>query len=164
MFNRSARDNIMYGRPDASFDEVVDAAKRAEAHDFILDLKDHKGRAGYDAFLGERGVKLSGGQRQRIALARALYNDPVLLILDEPNSSLDAEGSLALNQAMREFRDDNRAVVIMTHRPQALSTCDRLIVLDEGRIVASGPRDDILKKLLRKADTTQKLLPMAVAK
>ncbi|MGJ5619515.1 type I secretion system permease/ATPase [Sulfitobacter sp. MF3-043] len=159
LFDGTVAENIARMEVEPDSDKVIAAAKKANAHDFILALPD-----GYQTRISYIEGRISGGQRQRIALARALYNDPVLLILDEPNSSLDAEGSLALNQAMREFRDDNRAVVIMTHRPQALSTCDRLIVLDEGRIIAAGPRDDILKKLLRKTDTTQKFLPMAVAK
>ena len=91
MFNRSARDNIMYGRPEADEAALIDAAKRAEAHDFILNLEDHKGRKGYDAHLGERGVKLSGGQRQRIALARAILKDAPILVLDEATSALDSE-------------------------------------------------------------------------
>jgi len=91
MFNRSARDNILYGRPGASEADLEAAARKAEAHEFILGLQDHKGRTGYDAHLGERGVKLSGGQRQRIALARALLKDAPILILDEATSALDSE-------------------------------------------------------------------------
>src|SRR5690606_30825557 len=91
MFNRSARENILYGRPDASEDEMIAAAKAAEAHEFILTLQDHMGRKGYEAHLGERGVKLSGGQRQRIALARAFLKDAPILVLDEATSALDSE-------------------------------------------------------------------------
>jgi len=91
MFNRSARDNIAYGKPGATDDEIIAAAKAAEAHDFIVNMLDHNGRKGYDAYLGERGVKLSGGQRQRIALARAFLKDAPILVLDEATSALDSE-------------------------------------------------------------------------
>ena len=100
MFNRSARDNILYGRPDATEAEVVAAAKAAEAHDFILTLRDHMGRTGYDAHLGERGVKLSGGQRQRIALARAILKDAPILVLDEATSALDSEVEAQVQDAL----------------------------------------------------------------
>jgi len=97
--------------------------------------------------------QLSGGQRQRLALARALYGDPVLLILDEPNSALDAEGSEALNATVRDFKARGRAVVIMTHRPQAIAECDRLMVIDGGTLAAVGPRDEVLRKMVKTAPT-----------
>src|SRR5699024_10008245 len=100
MFNRSARDNILYGRPGASEDEVIAAARAAEAHDFILSLRDHAGRQGYDAHLGERGVKLSGGQRQRIALACAFLKDAPILVLDEATSALDSEIEAQVQDAL----------------------------------------------------------------
>lgn len=143
MFNRSARDNILYGRPDASFDAVVDAAKRAEAHDFILDLKDHKGRTGYDAYLGERGVKLSGGQRQRIALARAILKDAPILVLDEATSALDSEVEASIQTAL-EIVMEGKTVVAIAHRLSTIARMDRIIVLDNGRIAEEGRHDELL--------------------
>lgn len=143
MFNRSARDNILYGRPDASFDAVVDAAKRAEAHDFILDLRDHKGRAGYDAYLGERGVKLSGGQRQRIALARAILKDAPILVLDEATSALDSEVEASIQTALESVME-GKTVVAIAHRLSTIARMDRIIVLDNGRIAEEGRHDELL--------------------
>ena len=145
MFNRSARDNILYGRPDATQDEVVAAAKAAEAHDFILTLEDYAGRTGYDAYLGERGVKLSGGQRQRIALARAFLKDAPILVLDEATSALDSEVEAqvqdALTRAMR-----GKTVLAIAHRLSTIAELDRILVIEDGRIVEQGGHDDLLAR------------------
>jgi len=143
MFNRSARDNILYGRPDATQEDVIAAAIKAEAHDFIQDMQDHKGRTGYDAHLGERGVKLSGGQRQRIALARAILKDAPILVLDEATSALDSEVEAAIQTALERVME-GKTVLAVAHRLSTISQMDRIIVLDQGRIVEQGSHDDLL--------------------
>ena len=143
MFNRSAEDNIKYGTPDAGMDQVVAAATQAEAHEFIKDLKDIKGREGYDAHLGERGVKLSGGQRQRIAIARAILKDAPILVLDEATSALDSEVEASI-QAALETVMDGKTVIAIAHRLSTLARMDRIIVLDAGQIVEQGSHDDLL--------------------
>ena len=145
MFNRSALDNILYGRPDASFDDVVAAAQKAEAHEFIQDLQDHTGRRGYDAYLGERGVKLSGGQRQRIALARAILKDAPILILDEATSALDSEVEASIQMALSRVME-GKTVLAIAHRLSTLTEMDRIIVLDQGRIVEQGNHQELLSK------------------
>ncbi len=145
MFNRSAMENIRYGRPDASDGEVFAAARRAEAHDFILSLKDHRGREGYEAHLGERGVKLSGGQRQRIALARAFLKDAPVLVLDEATSALDSEVEAAIQQTLSDVME-GKTVIAIAHRLSTLASMDRIVVLDAGRIVEDGSHDDLLAK------------------
>ncbi len=137
MFNRSARDNVAYGRPGASTAEIVAAARRARAHEFILDLVDHNGRSGYDAHLGERGVKLSGGQRQRIALARAILKDAPILVLDEATSALDSEVEAEIQAALAEVMS-GKTVVAIAHRLSTIARMDRIAVLDQGRIVEEG--------------------------
>ncbi|WP_299786743.1 ABC transporter ATP-binding protein [uncultured Marivita sp.] len=145
MFNRSAMENIRYGRPDASDEEVFEAARRASAHDFILDLVDHRGRKGYAARLGERGVKLSGGQRQRVALARAILKDAPILVLDEATSALDseveAEIQTALDHVMR-----GKTVLAIAHRLSTIASMDRIVVMDQGRILEVGTHDALLAK------------------
>jgi ATP-binding cassette subfamily B protein len=143
MFNRSACDNILYGRPDATQAEVIAAAQRAEAHEFIQDLQDHKGRTGYDAHLGERGVKLSGGQRQRIALARAILKDAPILVLDEATSALDSEVEAAIQSALTRVME-GKTVLAIAHRLSTLTEMDRIIVLEEGRIVEEGSHGVLL--------------------
>jgi ATP-binding cassette subfamily B protein len=143
MFNRSARDNILYGRPDATEDELIAAAKAAEAHDFILQMVDHNGRKGYDAFLGERGVKLSGGQRQRIALARAFLKDAPILVLDEATSALDSEVEASIQEALGRVMQ-GKTVLAIAHRLSTISAMDRIIVMDDGRIVEEGTHEDLL--------------------
>ncbi|MEX5727995.1 ATP-binding cassette subfamily B protein [Rhodovulum iodosum] len=143
MFNRSARDNILYGRPEAGEDEMVAAARRAEAHDFILTLRDHKGREGYQAYLGERGVKLSGGQRQRIALARAFLKDAPILVLDEATSALDSEVEAAIQTALHRVME-GKTVLAIAHRLSTIAEMDRIVVLDAGRIVEMGSHDALL--------------------
>ena len=133
MFNRSARDNILYGRPGASEEDTIAAARKAEAHEFIVDLKDHRGRRGYDVHLGERGVKLSGGQRQRIALARAILKDAPILVLDEVTSALDSKVEASIQAALHRVMD-GKTVLAIAHRLSALSEMDRTVVLDKGRI------------------------------
>ncbi|WP_227270127.1 type I secretion system permease/ATPase [Roseobacter weihaiensis] len=156
LFSGTIAENIarMSTTPDDA--KIVEAAKRANAHEVILSLPD-----GYKTVVQGDDSQLSGGQRQRIALARAFYGDPVLLILDEPNSALDSEGSAALNLAMREFKAANRAVVIMTHRPSAISECDRLIVIDGGRIKADGLRDEVLKSMVSNVESIKKSIGQA---
>jgi ATP-binding cassette subfamily B protein len=143
MFNRSAMDNIRYGRPEASDAEVIEAAKRAEAHDFIVDLIDGKDRQGYQAHLGERGVKLSGGQRQRIALARAILKDAPILVLDEATSALDSEVEASIQTSLYEFMQ-GKTVLAIAHRLSTLSEMDRIIVMENGRIVEDGTHTTLL--------------------
>ena len=145
MFNRSARDNILYGRPDATEAEVIAAAEHAEADEFINDLQDSRDREGYDAHLGERGVKLSGGQRQRIALARAILKDAPILVLDEATSALDSEVEASIQDALHKVMD-GKTVLAIAHRLSTLSEMDRIIVMDAGRIVESGTHSDLLAK------------------
>ncbi|EEE36216.1 ABC transporter, transmembrane ATP-binding protein [Rhodobacteraceae bacterium KLH11] len=143
MFNRSARDNILYGRPDASEADMIAAATKAEAHEFILGLEDAQGRTGYDAHLGERGVKLSGGQRQRIALARAILKDAPILVLDEATSALDSEVEASIQTALHRVMQ-GKTVLAIAHRLSTLSEMDRIIVLDQGHIVESGTHEALL--------------------
>ncbi|MXN47993.1 type I secretion system permease/ATPase [Shinella kummerowiae] len=124
--------------------KVVEAAKKAGAHDMILRLPE-----GYDTRLPAMGGRLSGGQKQRVGLARALYGDPVLLVLDEPNSNLDAEGSMALNQAIRNMKTEGKSIVIMAHRPAAIEECELILIMENGQRLAFGPRDDVLRAHLR---------------
>ncbi|MCT4608238.1 MAG: ABC transporter ATP-binding protein/permease [Pelagimonas sp.] len=143
MFNRSALDNIRYGRADATDAQVIEAAKRAEAHDFITELEDHEGRQGYEAHLGERGVKLSGGQRQRIALARAILKDAPILVLDEATSALDSEVEAAIQTALTRVMD-GKTVLAIAHRLSTIASMDRIIVLEQGQIVEEGSHDSLL--------------------
>ena len=145
MFNRSVRDNIAYGRPDASDAEIQQAARKAEAHDFIISMQDHKGRRGYDAPLGERGVKLSGGQRQRIALARAILKDAPILVLDEATSALDSEVEAAIQTALERVMQ-GKTVLAIAHRLSTIARMDRIVVMDQGRIVEQGTHDQLLAK------------------
>jgi ATP-binding cassette, subfamily B, bacterial len=143
MFNRSARDNILYGRPDASDAEIEAAARAAEAHEFILGLQDHAGRTGYDAHLGERGVKLSGGQRQRIALARAFVKDAPILVLDEATSALDSEVEAQVQDALARAMH-GKTVLAIAHRLSTIAELDRIIVMEAGRIVEQGTHAELL--------------------
>lgn len=143
MFNRSARDNILYGRPDADGKALIAAAQKAEAHAFIEDLVDHKGRTGYNAHLGERGVKLSGGQRQRIALARAIVKDAPILVLDEATSALDSEVEASIQTALERVMK-GKTVLAIAHRLSTLTEMDRIIVMDEGHIVESGSHEALM--------------------
>ena len=143
LMHRSVRDNILYGRTDASEEEMVAAAKRAEAHDFILTLTDNAGRTGYDAHVGERGVKLSGGQRQRIAIARVLLKDAPILILDEATSALDSEVEAAIQDCLNSVME-NKTVLAIAHRLSTIAQMDRLLVLDQGRVVESGTHSELV--------------------
>jgi ATP-binding cassette, subfamily B, bacterial len=143
MFNRSARENILYGRPDATEAEMIAAAKAAEADDFIETLEDFKGRAGYAAHLGERGVKLSGGQRQRIALARAFLKDAPILVLDEATSALDSEVEAQVQAALHRVMQ-GKTVLAIAHRLSTISEMDRIVVMDQGRIVEDGTHEALL--------------------
>lgn len=145
LLHRSVRDNILYGRPDASEADMIAAAKRAEAHDFILQLRDVKGRVGYDAHVGERGVKLSGGQRQRIAIARVMLKDAPILLLDEATSALDSEVESVIQESLYNLMQ-GKTVVAIAHRLSTIAAMDRLIVLDEGKIVEEGSHQSLLNK------------------
>lgn len=139
MFHRSLRDNIAYGKPNATDKEIEDAAKQAHAHEFITRLPE-----GYDTLVGERGVKLSGGQRQRIAIARAILKDAPILVLDEATSALDSE-SEKLIQASFEILMKNRTSIVIAHRLSTISKLDRIIVLDNGKITEDGTHEELLK-------------------
>lgn len=143
MFNRSARDNIRYGRPDADDAQVIDATRAAEAHEFITQMIDHNDRKGYDAYLGERGVKLSGGQRQRIALARTFLKDAPILVLDEATSALDSEVEAAIQATLGKVMQ-GKTVLAIAHRLSTIAEMDRIVVLDNGRIVEEGSHDALL--------------------
>ncbi|MCE5973225.1 ABC transporter ATP-binding protein/permease [Sinirhodobacter sp. WL0062] len=145
MFNRSARENILYGRPDATEAEMIAAAKAAEAHEFIEGLVDHTGKHGYDAALGERGVKLSGGQRQRIALARAFLKDAPILVLDEATSALDSEVEASIQQALSRVMA-GKTVLAIAHRLSTIAQMDRIVVMDQGRIVEQGSHAELLER------------------
>jgi ATP-binding cassette subfamily B multidrug efflux pump len=145
LLHRSVRDNILYGRPDASDTDMVAAARRAEAHDFIMTLVDSEGRAGYAAHVGERGVKLSGGQRQRIAIARVMLKDAPILLLDEATSALDSEVEAVIQGSLYRLME-GKTVVAIAHRLSTIAAMDRLIVLDKGRIVEEGDHRRLLAK------------------
>jgi ATP-binding cassette, subfamily B, multidrug efflux pump len=143
LLHRSVSDNIRYGRPDAGEEEMLAAAKRAEAHEFIVALGDAMGRTGYAAHVGERGVKLSGGQRQRIAIARVMLKDAPILLLDEATSALDSEVEAAIQQSLNRLME-GKTVVAIAHRLSTIAAMDRLIVLDKGRIVEEGNHYSLL--------------------
>lgn len=145
LLHRSVRDNILYGRPNATEGEMIAAAKRAEAHEFILNLQDAKGRKGYDAHVGERGVKLSGGQRQRIAIARVMLKDAPILLLDEATSALDSEVEAVIQSSLYQLME-GKTVIAIAHRLSTIAAMDRLIVLDEGNIIEEGSHKALLKK------------------
>jgi ATP-binding cassette subfamily B multidrug efflux pump len=144
LLHRSISANIRYGKPDATQDEIVQAAKLAQAHDFILELEDWRGRHGYDAQVGERGVKLSGGQRQRIAIARVILKNAPILVLDEATSSLDSEVEAAI-QASLDTLMAGKTVIAIAHRLSTIARMDRLVVIDRGRIVEQGTHAELLR-------------------
>ena len=143
LLHRSVRENIVYGRPDAGEDQMLRAAERAEAHDFVVTLSDPKGRKGYDAHVGERGVKLSGGQRQRIAIARVMLKDAPILLLDEATSALDSEVETAIQHSLYKLME-GKTVVAIAHRLSTIAAMDRLVVMDRGRIVEVGDHKSLL--------------------
>lgn len=143
LMHRSVRDNILYGRPDATEAQMIDAARRAEAHDFILTLEDPEGRKGYDAHVGERGVKLSGGQRQRVALARVILKDAPILVLDEATSALDSEVEAAIQDTLYGVME-GKTVIAIAHRLSTIAAMDRIVVLEDGRIVEIGSHAELL--------------------
>jgi ATP-binding cassette, subfamily B, multidrug efflux pump len=145
LLHRSVRENILYGRPDASEAEMIAAAKRAQAHEFILTLRDAKGRTGYDAHVGERGVKLSGGQRQRIAIARVMLKDAPILVLDEATSALDSEVEAVIQDSLYDLMQ-GKTVIAIAHRLSTIAAMDRLIVLDQGAIIEQGDHKTLLAK------------------
>ncbi|MDR7124236.1 ABC transporter ATP-binding protein [Pseudotabrizicola sp. 4114] len=143
LMHRSVRDNILYGRPDASDSDMIAAARRADAHEFILTLEDPEGRRGYDAHVGERGVKLSGGQRQRVALARVILKDAPILILDEATSALDSEAEAAIQEALFGVMQ-GKTVIAIAHRLSTIAMMDRIVVLEEGHIAEQGTHAELL--------------------
>lgn len=145
LLHRSVRDNILYGRPEASEDQMIAAAKQAEAHEFILTLEDPQGRTGYDAHVGERGVKLSGGQRQRVTLARVILKDAPILILDEATSALDSEAEAAIQEALYGVMA-GKTVIAIAHRLSTIAAMDRIVVLEDGRIAEEGSHAALLAK------------------
>ncbi len=150
LFDGTIAENIARLSKTPDSEQVVAAAKKADAHRMILELPD-----GYDTRVTAAGGRLSGGQIQRIGLARAMYGDPVVLVLDEPNSNLDNEGSQAVNTAIRAMKQAGKAVLIMAHRPAAIQECDMLLMLDGGNRVAYGPKDEVLRKVVQNAETIQ---------
>jgi ATP-binding cassette subfamily B protein/ATP-binding cassette subfamily B multidrug efflux pump len=145
LMHRSIRDNIAYGRPDATEEEILDAARRAEAYDFIMQVSDPRGRKGLDAHVGERGVKLSGGQRQRIAIARMILKNAPILILDEATSALDSEVEAAIQENLDQLME-GKTVIAVAHRLSTIAALDRLVVIDEGRIVEEGTHDELIAR------------------
>ncbi|WP_170335747.1 ABC transporter ATP-binding protein [Ruegeria arenilitoris] len=143
LLHRSVRDNILYGRPDATEEQMIAAAKQAEAHEFILDLQDPQGRTGYDAHVGERGVKLSGGQRQRVTLARVILKDAPILLLDEATSALDSEVEASIQETLYGMMQ-GKTVIAIAHRLSTIAQMDRILVMDGGRIVEEGAHAELL--------------------
>ena len=145
LLHRSIRENIAFGRPEASEVDVVAAAKRAHAHEFIMGLEDWQGRRGYDAHVGERGVKLSGGQRQRVAIARVILKDAPILVLDEATSALDSEVEAAIQESLTALMGD-KTVIAIAHRLSTIARMDRLIVMDRGRVIETGTHAELLAR------------------
>jgi ATP-binding cassette subfamily B multidrug efflux pump len=143
LLHRSVRENLLYGRPDAGDEDMIAAARKAEADEFIRTLSDPKGRTGYDAHVGERGVKLSGGQRQRIAIARVMLKDAPILLLDEATSALDSEVEAAIQSSLYRLME-GKTVVAIAHRLSTIAAMDRLIVLDRGQVVEQGTHQQLL--------------------
>lgn len=148
LFDGTIAENIARLDPNPDAEKIVAAARKADAHDMILKMPD-----GYDTRVSASGGRLSGGQIQRIGLARAMYSDPVILVLDEPNSNLDNEGSMALNTAIRAMKEAGKSVLIMAHRPAAIQECDLLLMLEGGNVRAFGPKDEVLKKMVQNHQT-----------
>ena len=145
LLHRSIGENILYGRPDASLDAMIAAAKQAHAHDFVMGLTDPEGRTGYDTMVGERGVKLSGGQRQRIAIARVLLKNAPILVLDEATSALDSEVEAAIQENFQTLME-GKTVIAIAHRLSTIAAMDRLIVLEDGEIAEMGTHQELLAR------------------
>ena len=143
LLHRSVRENILYGDPSATEAQMIEAARKAEAHEFILDLEDAQGRRGYAAHVGERGVKLSGGQRQRISIARVILKDAPILVLDEATSALDSEVEAAIQDTLFGLME-GKTVIAIAHRLSTIAQMDRIVVMDQGRIVEDGNHDELL--------------------
>jgi ATP-binding cassette subfamily B multidrug efflux pump len=143
LMHRSVRDNILYGRPSASEAEMIEAARKADALGFIQTLRDPQGRTGFDAHVGERGVKLSGGQRQRVALARVILKDAPILILDEATSALDSEAEATIQTALYGVMQ-GKTVIAIAHRLSTIAQMDRIVVLDDGRVAEAGTHKELL--------------------
>jgi len=144
LLHRSIRDNIRYGKPGAAEADIVAAAKLAHAHEFVVALEDQLGRRGYDAQVGERGVKLSGGQRQRVAIARVILKNAPILVLDEATSALDSEVEAAIQSSLSTLMH-GKTVIAIAHRLSTIAQMDRLVVLDQGRIVEQGTHNELLR-------------------
>ncbi|MEP2809621.1 ATP-binding cassette domain-containing protein [Parasphingorhabdus sp.] len=157
LFDGSIADNIARFRQEAEADTVIEAAKRADVHDLIVSLPD-----GYNTLIGRGGRNLSAGQRQRIALARALYGNPFLVVLDEPNSNLDSVGEVALTNSIKVMRDLGSIVVVIAHRPSAIATVNKILCLKDGKQTAFGPKDDVLKQVLTPAQTPAQASPQTL--
>jgi ATP-binding cassette subfamily B multidrug efflux pump len=145
LLHRSVKDNIVYGRPSATRNEMINAAKRAKAHDFIMQLEDNLSRKGYEAHVGERGVKLSGGQRQRISIARVMLKDAPILLLDEATSALDSEIEVVIQQSLYQLME-GKTVIAIAHRLSTIAAMDRLIVIDKGKIIEEGSHNELIRK------------------
>jgi ATP-binding cassette subfamily B multidrug efflux pump len=145
LLHRSVRDNLLYGRPDATEAQMIEAVRQARADEFIPQLVDGEGRNGYDAHVGERGVKLSGGQRQRIAIARVLLKDAPILILDEATSALDSEAEAAIQESL-DLLMRGKTVIAIAHRLSTIARMDRLIVMDKGQIVETGSHSELIAR------------------
>ena len=143
LLHRSIRDNILFGRPNATQDQLIEAARKAEADTFIAALEDQRGRRGFDAHVGERGVKLSGGQRQRIAIARVMLKDAPILVLDEATSALDSEVEAAIQSNLQRLMH-GKTVMAIAHRLSTIAALDRLIVMDKGRIIEEGTHSQLI--------------------
>jgi ATP-binding cassette, subfamily B, multidrug efflux pump len=143
LLHRSVKDNLLYGRPHATDEQMIQAVKKAQAFEFVESLQDAKGRSGFEAHVGERGVKLSGGQRQRIAIARVMLKDAPILLLDEATSALDSEVEAAIQTSLYQLME-GKTVIAIAHRLSTIAAMDRLIVLDEGRIVEQGTHSQLL--------------------
>ncbi|WP_322884339.1 ATP-binding cassette domain-containing protein [Sinorhizobium medicae] len=143
LLHRSIRDNILFGRAGASDEQLIEAARKAEAYDFIVDLQDQRGRKGFEAHVGERGVKLSGGQRQRVAIARVMLKDAPILVLDEATSALDSEVEAAIQSNLERLMQ-GKTVLAIAHRLSTIAALDRLVVVDRGRIVENGTHAELI--------------------
>ena len=139
LFHRTIKENIAYGNPDATQEEIEEVAKKAQAHEFIMKLED-----GYDTMVGERGIKLSGGQKQRVAIARAMLKDAPILVLDEATSALDSESEVEIQKALHVLME-GKTVIAVAHRLSTLREMDRILVLETGKVIEDGTHDELTK-------------------